>query len=65
MKATDASPVKRRSFLKGAAVTTVAVSTGAMTGQAVAEDSEVSKPKLQQGYKETKHVKEYYRLARF
>ncbi len=65
MKTTDAPTVKRRAFLKGAAVTTAAVSAGAITGQAVAEDLEVNKSKSKQGYQETKHVKEYYRLARF
>lgn len=65
MKKSDTSNIKRRSFLKGAAVGTAAVSAGVISNQAVAEDVDVSKTKLKQGYQETKHVKEYYRLARF
>ncbi len=65
MKTSDASKLNRRSVLKGAAITTVAVGTGAVTGQTMAEDTSSVKPKSKQGYRETKHVKEYYRLARF
>ncbi len=65
MKTTDASTVKRRSFLKGAAVTTVAVGSGAISHKVVAEQKPEDKVKPKQGYRETDHIKEYYRLARF
>ena len=65
MKTSDTSKPNRRSVLKGAAVTTVAIGTGSVAGQAMAEDISTVKPKSKQGYRETRHVKEYYRLARF
>ena len=65
MKKVDTSNLQRRSFLKGAAVSTVAVSSGAITANAVADHEPEAKAKSKQGYKLTDHVKEYYRLARF
>ena len=65
MKTTDTTKVKRRSFLKGAAVSTVAVSSAAIAGNAVADSIAETPAKSKQGYKLTRHIKEYYRLARF
>ena len=56
----------RRSFLKGAAITTTAVGSGALAAEALAEGADADKsPVTKQGYRESAHVKEYYRLARF
>jgi hypothetical protein len=56
----------RRSFLKGAAITTAAVGSGALAGEALAERTDADKPPVTtQGYQESEHVKDYYRLARF
>ena len=65
MKKVETSNLQRRSFLKGAAVSTVAVGSGAITTSAVADHVPETKAKSNQGYKLTSHVKEYYRLARF
>lgn len=65
MKKTQTTNVKRRSFLKGAALSTVAVTSGAIADNAVAEDVPDTQTKSRQGYKLTSHIKEYYRLARF
>ena len=54
----------RRAFLKGAAVTTAAVGTGAVAGTAAASSDAEPKRAQKQGYRETDHVREYYRLAR-
>ncbi len=54
----------RRAFLKGAAITTAAVGTGAVAGTAVASSETEPKKAVKQGYQETDHVREYYRLAR-
>ncbi len=57
--------IHRRSFLKGAAVATTAIGTGAAVGVAQAEsvdETPVQNPK--KGYHETEHIREYYRLAR-
>jgi len=57
---------QRRSFLKGAAVTTAAVGAGAITTNALAEEVTAENKKTQKlGYQETDHVRDYYRLARF
>jgi len=57
---------KRRSFLKGAAITTAAVGSGAITANTLAEDVTAEDKKPQKvGYQETDHVRAYYRLARF
>ena len=56
----------RRSFLKGAAITTAAVGSGALAAETLAEQTDADKsPVTKQGYRESEHVKEYYRLARF
>lgn len=56
----------RRSFLKGAAITTAAVGSGALAADALADKADAEKnPATKQGYQESEHVKEYYRLARF
>ena len=54
----------RRAFLKGAAVTTAAVGTGAVATSAVASTDAEPKQVEKHGYRETDHVREYYRLAR-
>lgn len=56
---------QRRSFLKGAAVTTVAVGGGALAANAVADQPQEEVVELKKGYQETDHVRDYYRLARF
>ena len=57
---------ERRSFLKGAAITTAAVGSGALAANALAEPADAEKKLVtEQGYQESEHVKEYYRLARF
>ncbi|MGB5706836.1 MAG: twin-arginine translocation signal domain-containing protein [Arenicellales bacterium] len=57
---------QRRSFLKGAAITTAAVGSGALAAEALAEQTDPENTKaVSQGYQESDHVKEYYRLARF
>lgn len=65
MKTIDTTRIKRRSFLKGAAVSTVAVSSAAVAGNTVSEDVPKTPAKSKQGYQLTRHVKDYYRLARF
>ena len=65
MKKTETKILKRRSFLKGAALTTVAAGSGALTTSASADHTSEEVTPTQQGYRETKHIKEYYRLARF
>ena len=61
----------RRSFLKGAAVAATATTAAAVGAAAVAgtetgnaEVAESAKPE-HTGYRETEHVRTYYRLARF
>jgi len=57
---------QRRSFLKGAAITTAAVGSGALAAEALAEQTDAENTEaVSQGYQESDHVKEYYRLARF
>ena len=66
MKKQTAKRAGRRSFLKGAAVTGAAVGAGAVTPQTLADVSVEDPPKAEnKGYRETKHIREYYRLARF
>ncbi len=60
------SDAERRSFLKGAAITTAAVGSGAFASNTLASETEATKSApTKLGYQETEHVKEYYRLARF
>ncbi len=54
----------RRAFLKGAAVTTAAVGAGVVAPGALADVPETLKPEKKSGYRETDHVRAYYRLAR-
>ena len=60
---------RRRSFLKGAALSGVAlgagVAAGRALGEAAPEPSAPVKPDGNKGYRETSHIREYYRLARF
>ena len=64
MKKTTTETLKRRTFLKGSAFAGAALGAGA--GQAIAaqETEPVEKP-LKKGYRETDHIREYYRRARF
>ncbi|NKB76781.1 MAG: twin-arginine translocation signal domain-containing protein [Gammaproteobacteria bacterium] len=56
----------RRAFLKGASATAVAVGTGAVSANVLADATSAEiKPVVKEGYRETDHVREYYRLARF
>jgi hypothetical protein len=54
----------RRSFLKGAAVTTAAVGTGVASRGVLAGDETTPEKAARKGYRETDHVRAYYRLAR-
>jgi len=67
MKKIESGKTGRRSFLKGAAVASVAVGSGVVSTHTLAErvSAEKIKPKLRKGYQQTAHVEEYYRLARF
>ncbi len=64
-KPVQTETIHRRSFLKGAAVATTAIGAGAAVGVAQSgsvEDTPVNDQK--KGYRETEHIREYYRLAR-
>ena len=64
MKNTATEKLKRRTFLKGGAVAGAALGAGA--GQAIAaEESGIVEKPLKKGYRETDHIREYYRRARF
>ncbi len=63
---------QRRAFLKGAAVAGVALGAGVAAGQAVADAGETAdsagasdQPVAPKGYRETEHIRDYYRSARF
>ncbi len=57
--------IHRRSFLKGAAVATTAIGSGAAISVARAESADEMPVKNEtKGYRETPHIREYYRLAR-
>jgi len=65
---TDATKKSRRNFLRRAVVATGATSAAAAayaTGTTVEPTSEAAKPasKADKGYRETDHIREYYRLA--
>ena len=66
MKKPANQKMKRRKFLKGTAVAGAAVGTGALSAQSLAEVAD-DKPETPEptGYRETEHVRAYYRLARF
>ena len=66
MKESANQRVKRRKFLKGTAIAGAAVGTGVVSAQSLAEATP-EKPEIQEdlGYRETEHIRAYYRLARF
>lgn len=62
---TNKDTIHRRSFLKGAVVATTAIGAGAAVGVAQAEPlDEALATNQKKGYRETDHIREYYRLAR-
>ncbi|MDD9822845.1 MAG: twin-arginine translocation signal domain-containing protein [Gammaproteobacteria bacterium] len=64
----DEKPARtRRAFLKGAAVAGVAGVTGATAGVAAADLPAADKTPAEtgDGYRETAHIRAYYRAARF
>lgn len=66
MNKTDSKTAHRREFLKKSAVAGAAVGSGAVSGGALAATpDEVPQKSAQKGYRESEHIKEYYRLARF
>ena len=66
MDKTDSKTVQRREFLKKTAVAGAAIGSGAVSSKALAATSDEMPQKTEQkGYRETDHIKEYYRLARF
>jgi nitrous oxide reductase len=66
MKKSTTKHVPRRSFLKGAAVAGTAVGAGAVTSRTLAEATvDDAEPAQSSGYRETEHIRKYYRLARF
>ena len=66
MKKLNPDKVQRRSFLKGAAVAGAAVGTGAVSTQTLANAAaEQTEPAKNSGYRETDHIRAYYKLARF
>jgi len=56
----------RREFLRavGAGATVAAASVGPLTGEAIA-DTESSREKRKSRYRETEHVKTFYRVNRY
>ena len=66
MKKSAKQRVKRRKFLKGTAIAGAAVGSGAITTEALAEAT-TEKPEKPEtlGYRETDHIRTYYRVARF
>ena len=66
MKHPETEKLKRRAFIKGAALTGAAVGAGAATTRVMADESpDRPEPPTQKGYRETDHIRDYYRLARF
>ncbi len=66
MKKTESDKIQRRSFLKGTAVAGAALGAGAVTTETLAEVVEDPPHKAEKkGYRETDHIRDYYRLARF
>ena len=68
MKKSTHEKARRRAFLKGAAVAgaVLGVATTRALAEVSTEDHEAAeKPVAQKGYRETRHIREYYRLARF
>lgn len=54
----------RRTFLKGAAVTTAAVGTAIASRGVIADNDAEPEKAVSKGYRESDHVRAYYRLAR-
>jgi len=66
MNKTHNKTVQRREFLKKTAVAGVAIGSGAATSQSLAASKDETSQKTEhKGYRETDHINEYYRLARF
>lgn len=66
MKTTAEEKVQRRTVLKGTAVAGAAIGSGVLSAELLAETRETPKPVNQsKGYRETDHIRDYYRLARF
>jgi len=62
----EAARVDRRSFLKQAGVVIGTAGTAAAAGSAdvLAETGDVQQPGQAAGYRETEHVRTYYKLAK-
>ncbi len=54
----------RRDFLKGAAFSAGAAAVAAVGAAPTTAEAECNKPKKDAGYRETKHVRTYYELAK-
>ena len=66
MKKTEPENIRRRSFLKGTAAAGAALGAGVVTTETLAEATEDQPEKVEkQGYRETNHIRDYYRSARF
>ncbi len=66
MKNSTSKKVQRRSFLKGAAVAGTAMGAGLISKETLAESAtEQPQKSASKGYRETDHIREYYRSARF
>ena len=65
MKKIANEPIRRRAFLKRAAVAGAALGAGAASTRTLADTvTEPAKP-VNKGYRETDHIREYYKSARF
>lgn len=66
MKTTAEEKVQRRTVLKGTAVAGAAIGSGVLSTELLAETREAPEPvNRNRGYRETDHIRDYYRLARF
>ncbi len=66
MKTTAEARVHRRTVLKGTAVAGAAIGSGVLGTELLAETRETPGPvNRNKGYRETDHIRDYYRLARF
>ncbi len=65
MKKPTTEKIRRRAFLKGATLGGVVLGSGALTTGALAEVSVEPSQPATKGYRETDHIREYYRVARF
>ena len=59
--------IPRRAFLKGAVVTGTAIGGGVLSGHAIASDviAEPQQAKVNKRYRETEHIRDYYKSAQF